>query len=87
MTMPSERTRAYVYAILVAAVPLAIAYGILTAEQAALWLGLAGAVLGLGLATANTSTKRDQRGHVDLSVAILVGVLALVVLALLGYFR
>lgn len=58
MTMPSERVRAYIYAVLVALVPLCIGYGILTAEQAALWLGLAGAVLGLGLATANTSTKQ-----------------------------
>ena len=58
MNMPSESTRAYVYAVLVAVVPLLIGYGILTAEEAALWLGLAAAVLGLGLATANTSTKR-----------------------------
>ena len=56
--MPNERTRAYIYAVLVAAVPLLIGYGILTAEEGALWLGLAAAVLGLGLATANTSTKR-----------------------------
>lgn len=55
--MPNERTRAYIYAVLAATVPLLIGYGILTAEEAALWLGLAAAVLGLGLATANTSTK------------------------------
>ena len=55
--MPSERTRAYIYAVLTALVPLAIAYGIATAEEAALWLAVAGSVLGLGLATANTSTK------------------------------
>ena len=30
---------------------------------------------------------RSERGHVDLSAAILIGVLAIVVLALLGYFR
>lgn len=57
MKVPSERVRAYIYAVLVAAVPLLIGYGILSAEEGALWLGLAGAVLGLGLATANTSTK------------------------------
>lgn len=55
--MPNEKTRAYIYAVLVAAVPIAIVYGILDTQTAALWLGLAAAVLGLGLATANTSTK------------------------------
>jgi hypothetical protein len=60
MTMPSEQTRAWVYRVLAAAVPLAIAYGAVVDEStAALWLALAGAVLGLGLATANTSTTPD----------------------------
>jgi len=55
--MPNEKIRAYIYAVLVAAVPVLLAYGILDEQTAALWLGLAAAVLGLGLATANTSTK------------------------------
>lgn len=78
MKMPSERVRAYIYAVLTAAVPLLIGYGILTAEQAALWLGLAAAALGLGLATANTSTKPNQRGAGE--VGLIVGVLLVVIL-------
>lgn len=53
----SEPTRAWIYRVLVASVPLAIAYGAITEATAALWLALAQAVLGLGLAARNTSTK------------------------------
>lgn len=57
--MPSEPTRAWIYRILVAAIPILIAYGVLDAEDAALWVALAGALLGFGLATANTTTSPD----------------------------
>lgn len=60
MTMPSERVRAYVYSILVVAVPLLIAYGVIDEQTAVLWLALAAAVLGLGLARVNTSTTTDD---------------------------
>lgn len=56
--MPSEAVRAYIYSVLVAAVPLLIGYGILSAEEAAVWLGLGASVLGLGLARANVTTKK-----------------------------
>jgi hypothetical protein len=59
----SEKTRAYIYRIAVAAVPLLVGYGVVEDSQAALWLGLAGAALGFGtnvLASANTSTKSDR---------------------------
>ncbi len=52
-----ESTRAYIYRVLVVAQPLATAYGIIDDQKAALWLALAAAVLGLGLAVKNTSTK------------------------------
>ena len=55
-----ERTRAYLYRIVAAAIPLLIVAGVITGEDAAVWLGLASAILGLGgagLATANTTTK------------------------------
>jgi hypothetical protein len=58
----SEKTRAYIYRIAVAAVPLLVGYGVIEDSAAALWLGLAGAALGFGtnvLASANTSTKKD----------------------------
>lgn len=60
MNIRSEQTRAWVYRVLTAAVPIAIAYGAVDESTAALWLALAGAVLGLGLATANTSTTPDD---------------------------
>ena len=59
MIMPNEQTRAWVYRILTAAVPLLIAYGTIDSSTASLWLALGGAVLGLGLATANTSTMGE----------------------------
>jgi len=53
----SEAKRAYAYRILLAVQPLAIAYGLTTSELAALWVSVISAVLGLTLATANTTTK------------------------------
>jgi len=53
----NEATRAWIYRILTAAVPVLIVYGILDAATAAVWVGLAAAVLGTGLAAVNTSTK------------------------------
>ena len=56
----NERTRAYLYRIAVAAIPLLVVAGVLSSEDAAIWLGVAAAVLGVstaGLATANTTTK------------------------------
>ena len=55
--MPNEATRAWIYRVLVAAVPVLIAYGVLDEATAAVWIGLAAAVLGVGLAAVNTSTK------------------------------
>jgi hypothetical protein len=55
--MPNETTRAWLYRCLVAAVPVLIVYGVLDEATAAVWIGLAAAVLGVGLAAVNTSTK------------------------------
>ena len=57
MSFKNEATRAYVYRVLVALVPVLIAYGVVDSRQVAVWLGLASAFLGFGLASANTSTK------------------------------
>lgn len=54
----TEKTRAYIYRVLLALTPLVVLYGYLTEEQAALWVGVASALLGNGLAVANTSTGR-----------------------------
>jgi hypothetical protein len=57
MSLKNEQTRAYIYRVLVAVVPILVAYGVVDSRQIAVWLGLASTVLGFGLASANTSTK------------------------------
>ena len=57
MSLKNEQTRAYIYRVLTAAVPLVTAYGIIDGRTAALWLGLVAAILGTSLAAYNTSTK------------------------------
>ena len=57
MSLKDEVTRAYIYRVLTAAVPLVTAYGIIDQRTAALWVGVIGALLGIGLASMNTSTK------------------------------
>lgn len=54
--IPSPKLRAYLYTVAVAAGALLVFRGVVTAGELGLWLGLAGAVLGLsnGLALANT---------------------------------
>ena len=57
------RTRRWIYGIAVAAVPLLVAYGVIAESDAALWIGLAGAVLGGGvpaLATVNTDVPAER---------------------------
>lgn len=57
-----EHVRHRIYLVLTALAPLAIFYGLVVAEEAALWLAVAAAVLGGGtaLAAVNTSSKRDD---------------------------
>ena len=57
MSLNSEQTRAWIYRVLTAAVPLVAAYGIIDERTAALWVSLAAAILGTSLAAYNTSTK------------------------------
>jgi hypothetical protein len=54
--IPSPRVRLYIYRCLVAAGPVVLLYGLLSAEEIAVWLGLGATVLspGAGLAAANT---------------------------------
>jgi hypothetical protein len=51
---PSPRARRYVYRVLIAAAPLLVLYGVATEAEVALWLGVAGAALGNGMASLNT---------------------------------
>ena len=55
-----EATRAYIYRILLALQPIAVLAGVLTETEAVLWVGVASAVLGNGLAMVNTSTATDK---------------------------
>ena len=55
--MPNQAVRAWLYRVLLALQPLAVAYGLTTSETAALWVAAVASALGFGLATANTSTK------------------------------
>lgn len=52
----NERTRAYIYRVLLAAIPLLQAYGIVQESDVPLIIALAGAVLATGLASLNTTT-------------------------------
>ena len=59
----TESTRAYIYRVLTAAVPILVAYGAIAEADVAMWLGLVGAVLGAGghaLASANSETKKSK---------------------------
>ena len=57
--MPSEKVRAYIYRILLAVSPLVAFYGLLSADEIALWLGVASTVLNI-MPVMNTSTKVDE---------------------------
>lgn len=53
-----ESVRAYIYRGLLGSAPVAVAYGLVSGEEAALLVGAAAAWLGVGLAARNTSTER-----------------------------
>lgn len=55
-----QRVRAYMYRLFTAAVPIAIAYGAIEDETAPLWVGFGGALLAIGTASVNTSTKEPS---------------------------
>lgn len=52
--------RRWAYGIAAAAAPLAAIYGLVTDEQAVLWLNLAGAAL-FTMAVGNTPSRRDEQ--------------------------
>ena len=55
----TEKTRAYIYRILIAVGTVAMGYGFITADQIAVWLGLATAVLNI-MPAANTKIHSDD---------------------------
>lgn len=58
-TLLTERARAYIYRVLIAVGAVVGAYGLLSADEIAVWLGLAGVILNL-MPAANTSTKIED---------------------------
>lgn len=52
----SESTRAYIYRVSLAVLPLLTAYGIVQESDVPLYIGLVAAILNVGLAVRNTST-------------------------------
>ena len=58
-TVPAP-VRRWLYGIAAAAAPLATIYGLVTDQQAVLWLNLAGAVL-FTMAVGNTPARRDEQ--------------------------
>jgi hypothetical protein len=55
--IPDPTIRKYLYGVVLAMIPVLVAFGLISPDQVQLWLNLAAAVLGLGttvLAAANT---------------------------------
>lgn len=64
--MFTQATRAWIYRVTTAAMPLLIVYGVVTDETAPLWVGMAAAILGTGTAAAHTPARRGTTGqHAD----------------------
>jgi len=57
--IPSPKVRAYIYRCLVAAGPVVLLYGLLSAEEIAVWLGLGATVLSPGSALAAANTPKE----------------------------
>lgn len=61
----SPAVRRWVYGVALAAMPLAVLYGIVSEAAAPLWLALVGAVLVPGLALANVPPGPGKRRRTD----------------------
>lgn len=65
MSWLTPQRRGWIYRLLAAAAPLAVAYGLLSGEQASMWIGLAAALAGTGLAAAHTPGPGEVIGTVE----------------------
>lgn len=59
--IPSPRLRGYIYRCILAAGPLVVFYGLMTAQEFALWAGLGGTVLSPVAALALANTPREVK--------------------------
>ena len=65
-TFDSERVQRYLHGVTVAAVPLLVAYGLISADDAPLWVALGTAVLAPGVALAlPRTTDRPPKNHAE----------------------
>jgi len=55
--MIPQKYRAYIYRTLTAVAPIAVFYGVISGEEAALFISAAATILGVTLAAANTPTS------------------------------
>jgi hypothetical protein len=68
MNIQNPATRRYVYGIAIAAIPLLVILGVITADQSQVYLNLAAAVLGLG--TASLALPNTPKASGDPEAAI-----------------
>lgn len=57
--IPSPKVRTYIYRVLVATGPAALLYGLLSAEEVAVWLGIGATILSPGGILAAANTPKD----------------------------
>lgn len=63
MEFLTEHRRRWVYGIVIAALPVLVAYGLMAPDQMTLWVAVAAAVLGVsssGLAAANVGAEPER---------------------------
>lgn len=58
----SPKGRKYLYRVLLASIAVAVGYGLLADDTAALWVTMVGALIGLPLADANVDTSEPEAG-------------------------
>lgn len=56
----TPEVRKWIYGVSLAVLPLLIAFGAISEEQAPLWVALLGAMLNSGLAVANVDTSKPE---------------------------
>lgn len=59
----SAKTRTWLYAILLAVQPLAVAYGLVNDTTASLWVNLVAAIISGGLALSNITPDEEPDGR------------------------
>ena len=64
MKMPSEKVRMWIYNVLNAALLVAVGYGVVNDQEAALWLLLVNAALGLAAANVPQASREAAARHV-----------------------